>query len=68
LYTPAGIGRPACPVFVLTGVTVPEIVFTTNAVPPVMATAAGEYPTGMPRPGRPVPAPIGTRGWARGFG
>ena len=49
---PVLIGWPATPVAVLTGVSVPEIVFTTYAVPPdgEMATAAGEYPTGMPRP------------------
>src|SRR6185369_6467909 len=55
---PVLIGWPATPVAVLTGVSVPEIVFTTYAVPPdgEMATAAGEYPTGMPRPTRPVAA------------
>src|SRR6185369_4387249 len=55
---PVLIGRPATPVAVLTGVSVPEIVFTTYAVPSdgEMATAAGEYPTGMPRPARPVAA------------
>ena len=44
-----------------TGVTVPEIVLTTYAVPPdrEIAIAAGEYPTGMPGPARPVAAVIG---------
>src|SRR5215470_7499152 len=58
---PVLIGRPATPVAVLTGVSVPEIVFTTYAVRPdgEMATAAGEYPTGMPRPARPVAALMG---------
>ena len=42
LDAPTEIGRPRWPVLASTGVTVPEIVPTTYAVPPDMATAAGE--------------------------
>src|SRR5580693_36648 len=46
------MARPLRPVAVLTGVTVPEMALTTNAVCPddLNATAVGEYPTGMSRP------------------
>ena len=46
---------------VLTGVTVPEIVLTTYAVPPEreIAIAAGEYPTGMADRARLVPPVMG---------
>ena len=48
------------------GVTVPETVLTTNAVAPdaEMATAVGEYPTGMAAPGPPpvlAPGPTKAR-------